>query len=82
MVPQSTSLQSRHYNVYVIPAFTAQTEQKILGSNPRPSLLRLTPRTKCELKAVNLIEPRGTHTILVFGVHGRWGNFVHIVVKL
>jgi len=56
------------------------SEHKILGSNPRPSLLRLKlkPMAKCDL--VNLIDPRGTHTILVFGIHGWWGNHVHIVV--
>jgi hypothetical protein len=53
IVPWFPSLLSRRYTVYVIPAFTAQTEQKILGSNPRASLLKLKTRTKCELKSVS-----------------------------
>jgi hypothetical protein len=57
--------------------YCTASEQKILGSNPRSSLLRLKPRGNCNL--VNLNDPRGTHTILVFGIHGRWGNHVHIM---
>jgi hypothetical protein len=35
-----------------IKKYCRALEQKILGSNPRPSLLRLTPRAKWELMSV------------------------------